>query len=83
MEAPLIGVTTTPAVSQAIRLPSWATRRSAIHQLYVTNPIMKDSYMPSTWAAHNGDMTAVPVPAATWLFGSALVGLAGVSRRRK
>jgi len=27
--------------------------------------------------------SAVPVPAAAWLFGSGLVGLAGVSRRRK
>ncbi|ARN75053.1 VPLPA-CTERM sorting domain-containing protein [Oceanicoccus sagamiensis] len=27
--------------------------------------------------------SAVPVPAAAWLFGSALVGLAGVGRRRK
>lgn len=28
-------------------------------------------------------ITAVPVPAAAWLFGSALVGLAGVGRKRK
>ena len=27
--------------------------------------------------------TAVPVPAAVWLFGSGLLGLAGVARRRK
>ena len=27
--------------------------------------------------------TAVPVPAAVWLFGSGLIGLAGVARRRK
>jgi hypothetical protein len=28
-------------------------------------------------------MTAVPVPAAVWLFGSGLIGLAGVARRKK
>jgi hypothetical protein len=28
-------------------------------------------------------MTVVPVPAAAWLFGSALVGLAGIGRKRK
>ena len=27
-------------------------------------------------------LTAVPVPAAAWLFGSGLIGLAGVARRR-
>ncbi|MBI3188891.1 MAG: VPLPA-CTERM sorting domain-containing protein [Gammaproteobacteria bacterium] len=29
-----------------------------------------------------GTVTAVPVPAAAWLFGSGLLGLAGVARRR-
>ncbi len=30
-----------------------------------------------------GNVSAVPVPAAVWLFGSGLVGLAAVARRRK
>jgi len=30
-----------------------------------------------------GTVSAVPVPAAVWLFGSGLLGLAGVARRRK
>ena len=29
------------------------------------------------------DVTAVPVPAAVWLFGSGLIGLIGIARRRK
>jgi hypothetical protein len=29
-----------------------------------------------------GPMTAVPVPAAVWLFGSGLVGLIGVARKK-
>lgn len=31
----------------------------------------------------DASLTAVPVPAAAWLFGSALMGLMGISRRRK
>lgn len=34
------------------------------------------------WAVHSGDVTAVPVPAAAWLFGSAL-GLLGWMRRKR
>ena len=32
--------------------------------------------------AFEGQMTAVPIPAALWLFGSALAGLVGVARRK-
>ena len=35
------------------------------------------------WAVHSGDVSAVPVPAAVWLFGSGLLGLIGVARRKK
>ena len=35
-----------------------------------------------SWAVHSGDVGAVPVPAAVWLFGSALLGL-GVVKRKK
>jgi hypothetical protein len=34
------------------------------------------------WAVHAGNVSAVPVPAAVWLFGSALLGL-GVVKRKK
>jgi hypothetical protein len=34
------------------------------------------------WAVHSGDVSAVPVPAAVWLFGSGLIGLIGVARRK-
>jgi hypothetical protein len=36
------------------------------------------------WAVHSGDVgaSAVPVPAAAWLFGSGLLGLIGVARRK-
>jgi hypothetical protein len=37
----------------------------------------------AAWAVHNGDVSAVPVPAAFWLFGSGLLGLVGMARRKK
>jgi hypothetical protein len=35
------------------------------------------------WAVHDGNISAVPVPAAMWLFGSGLLGLIGMARRKK
>ena len=34
------------------------------------------------WAVRPGDVAAVPLPAAVWLFGSGLIGLASVTRRK-
>ncbi len=34
------------------------------------------------WAVKSGDVSAVPVPAAVWLFVSGLVGLVGFARRK-
>jgi hypothetical protein len=36
-----------------------------------------------SWAVHSGDVSAIPVPAAVWLFGSGLLGLVGMARRKK
>ncbi|AFL73274.1 DUF1566 domain-containing protein [Thiocystis violascens] len=37
------------------------------------------------WAVHDGDigLNQVPIPATAWLFGSALLGLVGLNRRKK
>lgn len=35
------------------------------------------------WAVRDGDVSVIPVPAAVWLFGSGLIGLIGVARRKK
>ena len=35
------------------------------------------------WAVHSGNVSAVPVPAAVWLFGSGLIGLLGLARRKR
>ena len=34
------------------------------------------------WAVQSGDIVAVPIPAAGWLFGTGLLGLIGVARRK-
>ena len=34
------------------------------------------------WAMQSGDVSAVPVPAALWLFGSGLIGLISVAKRK-
>ena len=34
------------------------------------------------WAVHVGDVSTVPIPAAVWLFSSALLGLSGIGRRK-
>ena len=35
------------------------------------------------WAVRDGGVSSVPVPAAVWLFGSGLLGLVGLARRKK
>jgi len=47
----------------------------------IQNRTNKDSSFYG-WAVQSGDVSAVPVPAAVWLFGSGLLGLVGVARRK-
>jgi hypothetical protein len=35
-----------------------------------------------TWAVRPGDVSAVPVPAAVWLFGSGILSLIGLASRK-
>ncbi len=37
----------------------------------------------NSWAVHAGNVGVVPVPAAVWLFGSGLIGLLGVAKRKR
>lgn len=44
----------------------------------------KEASVFYAWAVHDGNVgTLVPVPAAVWLFGSGLLGLVGMARRKK
>lgn len=37
----------------------------------------------NAWAVRDGDVGLVPVPSAVWLFGSGLIGLIGIAKRKK
>jgi len=50
---------------------------------YGTQYSINKSYSLYGWAVRSGDVSAVPVPAAVWLFGSGLIGLLGVAKRKR
>ncbi|HFD32315.1 MAG TPA: VPLPA-CTERM sorting domain-containing protein [Gammaproteobacteria bacterium] len=52
----------------------------------MSSGLQADNYKTSSffgWAVQTGDVSAVPVPAAAWLFGSGLLGLVGAARRKR
>jgi len=52
---------------------------------FTTPTTLTDIFTTSTTVTHtsfSGSIAAVPVPAAVWLFGSGLLGLAGLARRK-
>jgi hypothetical protein len=42
-----------------------------------------DTGVQVAWAVMDGDVAVIPVPAAVWLFGSGLIGLIGIARRKE
>ncbi len=82
-------------IAQALPNPGyyWSSTRDEskprLWHLYVFD--MRSGYQLSkqgimgnhAWAVHSGDVGAVPVPAAVWLFGSGILGLIGFSKRKK
>ena len=74
---------TTDAVS--VFSPSWSgidAFRIAIGTDYIADPNLIGSGGGQHWALDNITVSAVPVPAAAWLFGSALLGFFGFSRKK-
>ena len=55
---------------------AWLFYTNIVNQNY---SVMTNQF--SAWAVRPGDVAAVPVPGAFWLFGSAMVGLMGLKRR--
>lgn len=43
----------------------------------------KASLTINAWAVRDGDVSPVPVPPALWLFGSGLLGLVGIAKKKK
>jgi hypothetical protein len=66
----------------------WASNRSGVgaKDLFIFTSGTNGGDTAGSWAAwavHDGNVSTVPVPAAVWLFGSGLLGLIGVARRKK
>lgn len=69
----------------------WTSQESEYSLFDAINFSMADGYATFNdkrngfyaWAVYSGDVSPVPVPAAVWLFGSGLVGLAGLARRKR
>ena len=64
----------------------YAANTNSAWLLYMTDGIQSYGHKATAsyaWAVQSGDVSAVPVPAAVWLFGSGLVGLIGIARRKK
>jgi len=69
----------------------WSATRYVPGTTYVWNFNTSDGFQgynveiggSYAWAVKSGDVSAVPIPAALWLFGSGLIGLIGVARKKK
>jgi len=64
-------------------LPSYNI--TSIHSSFTDVPLngYAGTYDPANQLVYVNNISAVPVPAAVWLFGSGLIGLVGFARRKK
>lgn len=59
---------------------AWSFGFNALGYQSLNDKVEYDNY---AWAVYTGDVAAVPLPAAIWMFGSGLLGLVAVSRRKQ
>lgn len=86
----LSAITYTPGSSSDPDLQALANAGSGIQTTSFQFPIstsLTDLFSgnngTTTNTSFSGSITAVPIPAAVWLFGSGLLGLVGIARRKK
>ncbi|MCF6203014.1 MAG: hypothetical protein L3J59_04980 [Methylococcaceae bacterium] len=80
------GSAPTDLVAQLVMGIEWgAVDSTAITEIeFVVSGVQNmDSVIDNINASGSGSVSAVPVPAAVWLFGSGLVGLIGISKKKK
>ena len=65
-----------------LNAPTNSSITSGNYLSFVSSASNSGANVITTWTI-TPEVSEVPVPAAAWLFGSALLGLTGVSRRRK
>jgi len=66
-------------------LPQHSSSQGLMSSLLITTDDSSDidSQVWADWSVSADQTSVVPVPAAVWLFGSGLIGLAGFARRKK
>ncbi|MCU7887858.1 MAG: VPLPA-CTERM sorting domain-containing protein [Candidatus Thiodiazotropha sp. (ex Lucinoma aequizonata)] len=57
--------------------------RSDTSYVFTVSGFVLDASDPKVYSDYSFKIQAVPLPAAAWLFGSALIGFVSFSRRRK
>jgi hypothetical protein len=72
-----------PFTTVTVDLSSYATATSSLAFEFLFDPLVDSSSYRVKLDNISYTSTVVPVPAAVWLFGSGLLGLVGIARRKK